>query len=70
MKGGWACAVEALAGFHAVGAQPRRPVVTLATCDEETGSASSRSVIEGLADREKGTTPSTSAGTREGRLAM
>lgn len=49
MKGGWACALEALAVLAAAGARPRRPTVLLATCDEETGSASSRTLIEELA---------------------
>ena len=46
MKGGLACMVEALALFHRRGVAPRRPVTLLATCDEETGSASSRGLIE------------------------
>jgi glutamate carboxypeptidase len=44
MKGGVACVLEALSRAH-----PRRPVIFLATCDEETGSATSRSLIEELA---------------------
>lgn len=50
MKGGLACMLEALGRLHAAGAQPARPVVVLATCDEETGSESSRGLIEGLAE--------------------
>ena len=49
MKGGWACALEALAQLREAGAAPRRPVLILATCDEETGSETSRSLIEKLA---------------------
>ena len=49
MKGGWACVLEALSRLHAAGARPRRPVVVLATCDEETGSETSRGLIEELA---------------------
>lgn len=46
MKGGMACMVEALCRFHEAGLRPRRPVLVLATCDEETGSEHSRSLIE------------------------
>ena len=46
MKGGWACVLEVMARFHAAGAVPRRPTVLLATCDEETGSETSRSLVE------------------------
>nr|NIP80152.1 M20 family metallopeptidase [Gemmatimonadota bacterium]NIQ55075.1 M20 family metallopeptidase [Gemmatimonadota bacterium]NIU75260.1 M20/M25/M40 family metallo-hydrolase [Gammaproteobacteria bacterium]NIX45068.1 M20/M25/M40 family metallo-hydrolase [Gemmatimonadota bacterium]NIY09308.1 M20/M25/M40 family metallo-hydrolase [Gemmatimonadota bacterium] len=48
MKGGLACVLEALARLGA-GGGPRRPLTVLATCDEETGSASSRELIEALA---------------------
>lgn len=48
MKGGWACALEALARLAAAGTGPRRPVTILATCDEETGSKTSRALIEEL----------------------
>ncbi|HSH46615.1 MAG TPA: M20 family metallopeptidase [Longimicrobiales bacterium] len=50
MKGGWACVLEALARLRAAGLRPRRPVVLLATCDEETGSATSRDLIEATAE--------------------
>ncbi|HUG40313.1 MAG TPA: M20 family metallopeptidase [Longimicrobiales bacterium] len=46
MKGGWACVLEALVRLRVAGAAPRRPTVLLATCDEETGSGSSRALIE------------------------
>lgn len=46
MKGGWACALEALARLREGSGSPRRPLVVLATCDEETGSESSRGLIE------------------------
>lgn len=49
MKGGIACMLEALARVREAGTGPRRPVVLLATCDEETGSATSRGLIEELA---------------------
>ncbi|MDX1674253.1 MAG: M20 family metallopeptidase [Longimicrobiales bacterium] len=49
MKGGWACVLEALARLHAAGRTPRRPVLVVATCDEETGSETSRGLIEELA---------------------
>ena len=49
MKGGWACMLEALDRLHQDSATPRRPAVLLATCDEETGSATSRHLIERLA---------------------
>lgn len=49
MKGGLACVLEALARLHGAGASPRRPVIVLITCDEETGSATSRDLIEELA---------------------
>ena len=49
MKGGWACVLEALARFHEARTPPRRPVRILATCDEETGSETSRALIEELA---------------------
>ncbi len=48
MKGGWACVLEALARV-VEGGGPRRPVLLLATCDEETGSDTSRTLIEALA---------------------
>jgi glutamate carboxypeptidase len=49
MKGGLACMLEALARLREAGAAPRRPVLFLASCDEETGSATSRALIEELA---------------------
>lgn len=53
MKGGWACVLEALARTRAAapeaGPAHRRPIVVLATCDEETGSDTSRGLIEALA---------------------
>lgn len=48
MKGGWACMLEACARLTA-GQGPRRRVHILATCDEETGSGSSRGLIEEMA---------------------
>jgi glutamate carboxypeptidase len=51
MKGGIAGMLEALARLRQAGTPPRRPVTFLATCDEETGSATSRSLIEELAAR-------------------
>lgn len=49
MKGGMACALEALGRLREHGRRAARPVVILATCDEETGSGTSRALIEGLA---------------------
>ncbi len=49
MKGGMACALEALARLRELGRPPARPVIVLATCDEETGSDTSRALIEDLA---------------------
>lgn len=49
MKGGWACMLEALAMLRAAEARPRRPVILVATCDEETGSETSRDLIEATA---------------------
>ncbi len=48
MKGGIACVLEALARLAGRGRAPRRPVVLLLTCDEETGSTTSRELIEAL----------------------
>lgn len=48
MKGGWACVLEALARLRSERAH--RPVRVLATCDEETGSETSRELIEELAE--------------------
>jgi glutamate carboxypeptidase len=45
MKAGLATAVEALAGLHEAGRQPRRPVQLLVTCDEEIGSHSAHDLI-------------------------
>jgi glutamate carboxypeptidase len=49
MKGGLACMLEAVGRLAEAGVGPRRPLVFLATCDEETGSATSRALIEELA---------------------
>lgn len=49
MKAGIAVAVETLLLLREHGRAPRRPVELLVTCDEETGSASSRPLIEELA---------------------
>ncbi|MEJ2677958.1 MAG: M20 family metallopeptidase [Gemmatimonadota bacterium] len=46
MKAGLAVVAESLAFLHRAGERPRRPVHLLATCDEEIGSHSSRSLIE------------------------
>lgn len=46
MKGGWACVLTAMARFRDAGDLPRRPAVLVATCDEETGSETSRTLIE------------------------
>jgi len=49
MKAGIAVLLEVLAQLRATGAQPRRPLRILLTCDEEVGSGSSRALIEELA---------------------
>jgi glutamate carboxypeptidase len=49
MKGGVACVLEAMARLHDAATPPRRPVIVLITCDEETGSETSRELIEELA---------------------
>lgn len=49
MKGGWACVVEALVRLRSAGAGPRRPLMILATCDEETGSDHSIDLIREMA---------------------
>jgi glutamate carboxypeptidase len=46
MKAACAAALEALAACHALGLAPRRPVVLLLTCDEESGSFSGRELVE------------------------
>lgn len=46
MKGPLALLVEVLGALRRDGAKPARPVNLLVTCDEETGSASSRPLIE------------------------
>lgn len=49
MKAGWACVLEALALLAAAGSRAPRPTILVATCDEETGSETSRALIERLA---------------------
>ena len=49
MKGGWACMLEALSRLHGAGRATPRPILVVATCDEETGSETSRELIEELA---------------------
>ena len=51
MKAACAVAVEALRACDALGARPRRPVVLLLTCDEESGSHSGRALVEEEAQR-------------------
>lgn len=46
MKASCAVALEALAACPALGLEPRRPVVLLLTCDEESGSFSGRELVE------------------------
>lgn len=46
MKASCALAVEALRACGELGLRPRRPVVLLLTCDEETGSFSGRALVE------------------------
>ncbi|HEX8852458.1 MAG TPA: M20/M25/M40 family metallo-hydrolase [Pyrinomonadaceae bacterium] len=51
MKANCALAVEALRACASLGQRPRRRVVLLLTCDEETGSASGRALVEEEARR-------------------
>ncbi len=51
MKGSIAMLLTALRAFRAAGAWPARPITALFTSDEETGSDSSRELIETLARR-------------------
>lgn len=51
MKGSIAMLLTALRAFLAADAWPRRPITTLFTSDEETGSDTSRELIESLARR-------------------
>jgi glutamate carboxypeptidase len=51
MKASCAVALEALRGCEALGLKARRPVVLLLTCDEETGSATGRALVEEEARR-------------------
>jgi glutamate carboxypeptidase len=46
MKAACAAAIEALRACAALGTHPRRPVVLLLTCDEESGSHSGRALVE------------------------
>lgn len=46
MKAACAAALEALSACRALGLAPRRPVVLLLTCDEESGSFSGRELVE------------------------
>jgi len=51
MKANCALAIEVLRACSALSLKPRRPVVLLLTCDEETGSFSGRALVEGEARR-------------------
>jgi glutamate carboxypeptidase len=51
MKASCAVALEALRARSVLGGAPRRPVVLLLTCDEETGSMSGRALVEEEARR-------------------
>lgn len=51
MKASCAVAVEALRACGELGLRPRRPIVLLLTCDEETGSFSGRALVEREARR-------------------
>ena len=46
MKGSCVLALEALRSFVTLGLVPKRPVVVLLTCDEETGSLTGRQLVE------------------------
>lgn len=51
MKAACAAALESLRACDALGTRPRRPVVVLLTCDEESGSHSGRALVEEEARR-------------------
>lgn len=51
MKANCALALEVIRACAATGLRPRRPLVCLLTCDEETGSMSGRSIVEEQARR-------------------
>jgi glutamate carboxypeptidase len=51
MKANCALAIEVLRAFAEAGIRPRRPLVFLFTCDEETGSLTGRSLVEAEARR-------------------
>src|ERR1700754_2694877 len=51
MKAACAAALESLRACVALGTRPRRPVVVLLTCDEESGSHSGRALVEEEARR-------------------
>jgi glutamate carboxypeptidase len=51
MKAACAAALESLRACVALGTRPRRPVVLLLTCDEESGSHSGRALVEEEARR-------------------
>ncbi len=51
MKANCALIVEVMKAFSVVGITPRRPLVILLTCDEETGSDSGRHLVEAEAKR-------------------
>jgi glutamate carboxypeptidase len=51
MKAACAVALEAVRACGALGLRPRRPVVLLLTCDEESGSFSGRELVEREASR-------------------
>src|SRR5438270_787621 len=51
MKGSIAMLLTGLRAFRELGAWPARPITTLFTSDEETGSDTSRELIESLARR-------------------
>jgi glutamate carboxypeptidase len=51
MKANCVLALEVIRAFSQIDPQPKRPVVLLLTCDEETGSASGRPLVEAEAKR-------------------
>jgi glutamate carboxypeptidase len=68
MKGGLVIALFAAEALRNAGLQPRRPVVFLWTSDEETGSATSRAIIEREARRSDAVLVLEPAGGLDGRL--
>jgi glutamate carboxypeptidase len=68
MKGGLVIALFAAEALRSAGLRPSRPIVFLWTSDEETGSATSRAIIEREARRSEAVLVLEPAGGLDGRL--